>query len=96
LQNKPTTLTAKDTTTKQVDSENLTSTTEVAKEISDQATSPIEVVSTTPGNSEKLDDLISKNHLHLLKNHLKKTGGKKVSSLIKQLIEELLTDIPDS
>jgi hypothetical protein len=35
-------------------------TTEVAKETSDQATSPIEVVSTTPGNSENLDDSISK------------------------------------
>jgi hypothetical protein len=35
-------------------------TTEVAKETSDQATSPIEVVSTTPGNSENVDDSISK------------------------------------
>ncbi|GBC34678.2 hypothetical protein GLOIN_2v1788267 [Rhizophagus irregularis DAOM 181602=DAOM 197198] len=30
------------------------------KETSDQVTSPIEVVSTTPGNPENLDDLISK------------------------------------
>jgi hypothetical protein len=35
-------------------------TTEVVKETSDQATSPIEVVSTTPGNSNNLDDSISK------------------------------------
>src|SRR5437868_11259494 len=35
-------------------------TTEVAKETSDQPTSPIEVVSTTPGNSENVDDSISK------------------------------------
>ncbi|RIA79613.1 hypothetical protein C1645_882598 [Glomus cerebriforme] len=35
-------------------------TADVAKETSDQATSPIEVVSTTPGNSENLDDSISK------------------------------------
>ncbi|PKK57709.1 hypothetical protein RhiirC2_721046, partial [Rhizophagus irregularis] len=35
-------------------------TTVIAKETSDQATSPIEVVSTTPGNSENLDDSISK------------------------------------
>jgi hypothetical protein len=34
--------------------------TDIAKETSDQATSPIEVVSTTPGNSENLDDSISK------------------------------------
>jgi len=35
-------------------------TTEITKETFDQATSPIEVVSTTPGNPENLDDLISK------------------------------------
>ena len=34
-------------------------TTDVAKETSDQATSLIEVVSTTAGNSENLDDSIS-------------------------------------
>ncbi|POG78429.1 hypothetical protein GLOIN_2v1536682, partial [Rhizophagus irregularis DAOM 181602=DAOM 197198] len=33
---------------------------QIIKETSDQATSPIEVVSTTPGNPENLDDLISK------------------------------------
>src|SRR3954453_16614956 len=33
---------------------------EIAKETFDQATSPIEVVSTTPGNSENVDDSISK------------------------------------
>ncbi|GET55312.1 hypothetical protein GLOIN_2v1773955 [Rhizophagus irregularis DAOM 181602=DAOM 197198] len=82
---KPTTSTAEDTATKQVDSENPThigedadaiylsrlgllggeeesssKTTEIAKETSDQATSPIEVVSTTPGNSENVGDSISK------------------------------------
>ena len=81
---KPTTLTAEDTASKQVYSENATpvgedadeiymnqlglfsgeeqsssKTAEVAKETSDQTTSPIKVVSTTPGNSENLDDLIS-------------------------------------
>ena len=35
-------------------------TTEVAKETSDQKTSPIEIVSTTPSNSGNVDDLISK------------------------------------
>src|SRR2546429_4508666 len=35
-------------------------TTEVAKETSDQGTNSIEVVSTTPGNSENVDDSISK------------------------------------
>ncbi|CAG8825143.1 20910_t:CDS:2, partial [Gigaspora margarita] len=196
-QDKPTTSTAEDIATKQVDSENptpigedadaiymnelgllgredlLSKTAEVAKETSDQATSSIEIVSTTPGNSEKLDDLISKitssqiqlpicekyseeisleftkPTIFLLCKHVvhydcikdshkmcptcpssetmsevvsfantdlndvqkkhtrklsiekssskkvKKTGGKKVSSTIKQLIEELLTDIPD-
>ncbi|GBB92659.1 hypothetical protein RclHR1_02040021 [Rhizophagus clarus] len=82
---KPTTSTAEDTATKQVDSENPThigedadaiylsrlgllggeeesssKTTEIAKETSDQATSPIEVVSTMPGNSENVGDSISK------------------------------------
>ena len=33
---------------------------QIIKETSDQATSPIEVVSTTPGNSENVDDSISK------------------------------------
>ncbi|CAG8854046.1 13305_t:CDS:2, partial [Gigaspora margarita] len=84
LQDKPTTSTASDIATKQVDSENLTPVGEdadtiymnelgllggedllskmakVAKETSDQATSPIEVVSTIPGNSKKLDDSTSK------------------------------------
>ncbi|CAI2191803.1 6842_t:CDS:1, partial [Funneliformis geosporum] len=65
-----------DTTSKQVDEaevilmnelgilgeekQSLSKTTVIAKETSDQATSPIEVVSTTPGNSENLDDSISK------------------------------------
>lgn len=89
---KPTTLTAEDTASKQVYSENATpvsedaneiymnqlglfseeeqssskttvkasSSIQIIKETSDQATSPIEVVSTTPGNSENLDDSISK------------------------------------
>ena len=82
---KPTTLTAEDTASNQVYSENATpvsedaneiymnqlelfsgeeqsssKTTEITKETFDQATSPIEVVSTTPGNPENLDDLISK------------------------------------
>src|ERR1043166_7598924 len=39
------------------------------------------------------------NRVHQPKNRLtrkrKKTGGKKVSSTLKKLIEELLTDIPD-
>ncbi|RIB21551.1 hypothetical protein C2G38_2176286 [Gigaspora rosea] len=196
-QDKPTTSTAEDIATKQVDSENptpvgedadaiyinelellggedlLSKTAKVAKETSDQATSPIEIVSTTSGNSEKLDDSISKVtssqiqlpicekcseeisleftkptiflsckhvvHYDCIKDShkmcptcpssemisevvsfantdlsdaqkkrtrklstekssskkVKKTGGKKVSSTIKQLIEELLTDIPD-
>ncbi|KAF0495214.1 hypothetical protein F8M41_021149 [Gigaspora margarita] len=37
------------------------------------------------------------NHLHIPKNPLarnEKTGGKKISSMLKKLIEELLTDIP--
>ena len=33
---------------------------QIIKETSDQATSPIEVVSTTPGNSGNMDDSISK------------------------------------
>ncbi|GBC08745.1 hypothetical protein RclHR1_08350015 [Rhizophagus clarus] len=89
---KPTTLTAEDTASKQVYLENATpvsedaneiymnqlglfseeeqssskatdkasSSIQIIKETSDQATSPIEVVSTTPGNSENLDDSISK------------------------------------
>ncbi|CAG8757981.1 345_t:CDS:1, partial [Racocetra fulgida] len=84
LQNKPTTLTAKDIATKQIDSENLTSISEdaniiyinklglldkenflfkiaeVANKTSDQATSPIKVISTIFNNSEKLDNSISK------------------------------------
>ncbi|CAG8846750.1 25632_t:CDS:1, partial [Gigaspora margarita] len=83
-QDKPTTSTAEDIATKQVDSENptpigedadaiymnelgllggedlLSKTAEVTKKTSDQATSPIEVVSTIPGNFKKLDDSISK------------------------------------
>ena len=82
---KPTTLTAEDTASKQVYSENATpvsddaneiymnqlglfsgeeqsssKTTEVAKETSDQGANPIEVVSTTSGNSGNVDDSISK------------------------------------
>ncbi|CAG8703183.1 34095_t:CDS:2 [Gigaspora margarita] len=163
-QNKPTTSTAEDIATKQVDSENptpigedanaiymnelgllggenlLSKTAEVVKETSDQATSPIEVVSTIPGNSEKLDDSISKvtsgqiqlptcekcskeisleftkptifftlQTLMHKKKHTresststekssckkaKKVSEKKVSSTLKQLIEELLINNP--
>ena len=89
---KLTTLTAEDTASKQVYSENATpvsedaneiymnqlglfseeeqssskvtdktsSSIQIIKETSDQATSPIEVVSTTPGNSANVDDSISK------------------------------------
>jgi len=43
-------------------------------------------------------DAQKKHHPHLPKNRLarkrKKTGGKKVSSMLKELIEELLTDVP--
>lgn len=35
-------------------------TTGITKETFDQITSPIEVISTTPGNSDNLDDLILK------------------------------------
>ncbi|CAG8526860.1 16450_t:CDS:10 [Gigaspora margarita] len=170
-QDKPTTSTAEDIVTKQVDSENptpvdenanaiymnelgllggedlLSKMAEIAKETSDQATSPIEVVSTISSNSEKLDNSISKVtsgqiqlptckkcsekisleftkptiflsckhvvHYDCIKDSHKmcptcplsetmseiqegeKTGGKKVSSMIKQLIKELLTNISD-
>ncbi|CAG8679573.1 12650_t:CDS:2 [Funneliformis caledonium] len=40
--------------------QSLSKITDVTKESSDQATSPIEVVSTTPGNSDNLDELILK------------------------------------
>ncbi|RIA80304.1 hypothetical protein C1645_867076, partial [Glomus cerebriforme] len=186
-QDKPST-TDENTTSMPVDLENATPVDEdsnvtIMKELgllgreeqktSDQATSPIEVVNTTPGNSENLDDLISKDtssqiqrpiceqcseeisleftkptlflpckhvvHYDCIKNShkmcptcpsseampevvsfantdlsdaqkkrtresstekssnkkAKKTGGKKVLSMLKKLIEELLTDVID-
>ncbi|CAG8715313.1 16188_t:CDS:2, partial [Funneliformis caledonium] len=53
---KPTTLTAEDTAKEQSSSK----TTEITKKTSDQAINPIEIVSTTSGNFENLDNSILK------------------------------------
>ncbi|CAG8817859.1 21659_t:CDS:2, partial [Gigaspora margarita] len=113
-QDKSTTLTVKDTATKQVDSENPTpigedanaiyinklgllggegyspKTTEVAKETSDQATSPIEKKHSRE-DSEGIKSGESTKKLSSKK--AKKTGGKKVSSMLKKFIKELLSDV---
>ncbi|CAG8849145.1 27094_t:CDS:2, partial [Gigaspora margarita] len=126
-QDKSTTLTVKNTDTKQVDSENPTpigedanaiyineqgllggegywpKTTEVAKETSDQATSPIEVstlVERGPNDAQKKcsrEDSegikLGESTEKLSSKKAKKTSGKKVSSTLKKFIKELLSDV---
>ncbi|KAF0459844.1 hypothetical protein F8M41_000699 [Gigaspora margarita] len=79
LQNKPTTSTAEDTATKQVDSKNPTFVGEDANAIY------MNELGLLGG-----EDILSK----LLSKKVKTTGGKKVSSMLKKLIEELLADTP--